>query len=80
VALDSATIQGVVQRLAGRGLVVASRDPMDRRVVMLELTPEGCALLAEARTAAARTNDALLAPLTAAERAQLLLLLRSLLG
>jgi DNA-binding MarR family transcriptional regulator len=80
VALDSATIQGVVQRLAGRGLVVASRDPMDRRVVMLELTPEGCAVLDQARAAAARTNEALLAPLSAPERAQLLLLLRRLLG
>jgi DNA-binding MarR family transcriptional regulator len=80
VALDSATIQGVVQRLAGRGLIVASRDPMDRRVVVLELTPEGSTLLAAARTAAVRTNDALLAPLPANERAQLLLLLRRLLG
>jgi DNA-binding MarR family transcriptional regulator len=80
VALDSATIQGVVQRLAGRGLVFASRDPMDRRVVVLELTSEGCVLLEQARAAAARTNEALLAPLSAPERAQLLLLLRRLLG
>jgi DNA-binding MarR family transcriptional regulator len=53
---------------------------MDRRVVVLELTPEGGTLLAAARTAAVRTNDALLAPLPANERAQLLLLLRRLLG
>lgn len=79
-AMDPATIQGVVQRLAGRGLVFASRDPMDRRVVVLELTPEGCVVLEQARAAAARTNEALLAPLSAPERAQLLLLLRRLLG
>jgi DNA-binding MarR family transcriptional regulator len=53
---------------------------MDRRVVVLEATAEGRAVLAEARAAAVHTNEALLAPLPAADQARLIALLRRLLG
>ena len=35
VAMDPATIQGVVRRLTARGLLVRTRDPMDRRTAVL---------------------------------------------
>lgn len=35
-AADRATIQGVVRRLIGRGLVHRGRDPLDRRTVVPE--------------------------------------------
>lgn len=76
VAVDSATIQGVVQRLIARGLVTTSRDPMDRRTVVLALTDQGGVVLDEARTCAANTNAALLAELNVEERATLVNLLR----
>jgi MarR family transcriptional regulator, lower aerobic nicotinate degradation pathway regulator len=76
--MDPATIQGVAQRLIGRGLVGAGRDPLDRRTVVLTPTSAGRALLAEAVARARRTNEAVLAPLSAAEQATLMALLRRL--
>lgn len=80
VALDPATIQGVVARLRDRGLVEAARDPLDRRTVVLSLTILGEGVLNEAVVQGRRANDQLLAPLTAAERRVLLSLLHQLLG
>ncbi|MFC3124985.1 MarR family winged helix-turn-helix transcriptional regulator [Pseudoroseomonas globiformis] len=80
VALDPATIQGVVARLRDRGLVQAARDPLDRRTVVLSLTPEGETVLAEAMEQGRRANEQLLAPLDREERRQLIALLRRLLG
>ncbi|MCK8784574.1 MarR family winged helix-turn-helix transcriptional regulator [Roseomonas sp. NAR14] len=80
VAMDPATIQGVVQRLIARGLVDSSRDPMDRRTVVLSLTPAGRAVLRGTATQAHATNDALLDPLSVAERHQLCELLRRIAG
>lgn len=77
-AMDSATVQGVVRRLIERGLVCTGSDPMDRRMRVLSITAEGEALLHQAQEAGTRANDALLAPLSAAERAALLALLQRL--
>lgn len=74
-AMDSATVQGVVRRLIARGLVRTGNDPLDRRLRVLTVTEDGVALLAAAQEAGRRANDALLAPLSAPERAQLLALL-----
>ena len=79
-AMDSATVQGVVRRLCARDLVRSADDPLDRRTRVLTLTDAGRALLREAEAAGRRANDALLEPLTPAERAQLLRLLRRLTG
>lgn len=67
VGIDPATMFGVAGRLAKRGLVRQTPDPSDGRVVLLDLTAEGRAVI-EAMTArgfdvSART----LAPLTAEE-------------
>lgn len=41
IAMDAATIKGVIDRLKGRGLVSLTADPADRRRIMVGLTPEG---------------------------------------
>ena len=79
-AMDSATVQGVVRRLCARDLLRSDADPLDRRTRVLSLTVAGQALLHEAQEAGRRANDALLEPLSTAERAQLLRLLRRLTG
>lgn len=80
VALDPATIQGVVARLRDRGLVDVGRDPLDRRTVVLSVAPAGEAALAEAVRQGQQANERLLAPLTAEERRVLIRLLRRVLG
>ena len=77
-AMDSATVQGVVRRLVDRGLVRSDADPMDRRMRVLTITPEGEVLLAEAELAGERANEALMAALSPEERATLLALLQRL--
>lgn len=80
VALDPATIQGVVARLRDRGLVEVGRDPLDRRTVVLSLAPAGEQVLAEAVGQGRRANEQLLAPLSPDDRHDLIRLLRRLLG
>jgi DNA-binding MarR family transcriptional regulator len=75
-AMDPATIQGVVQRLIARGLIRRGRDPMDRRTAVLEPTEAGVALIASVVACARTSHDAALAPLSPAERVQVMNLLR----
>jgi DNA-binding MarR family transcriptional regulator len=75
VAMDPATIQGVVQRLTARGLIARTRDPMDRRTAVLMPTEAGRSLLQCAVTSARRAHDTALTPLTEHERATFLKLL-----
>jgi len=75
VAMDPATIQGVVRRLMARGLIERSRDPMDRRTAVLKPTDAGVALLKRAMAGAQRAHDTALAPLAEDERATFLNLL-----
>ena len=76
VAMDPATAQGVMKRLALRGLVRTEKDPMDRRTVVLAITPLGEALVERARAAGIEANQALVGGLASEEQAQLLALLR----
>lgn len=76
VAMDPATAQGVMKRLALRGLLVPGKDPMDRRTVVLAITPAGELLVERARAAGMRANQELVGGLNAAEQAQLVELLR----
>ena len=75
-AMDPATIQGVVRRLMERGLLDRSEDPMDRRTAVLAPTEAGIALIGQGVACAQRSHRAVLSPLTADERRQLLSLLR----
>ena len=52
-AMDAATIKGVVGRLVNRRLVVTAPSAEDRRRLIVDLTPEGRALFAEASATAA---------------------------
>ena len=75
-AMDPATIQCVVRRLIARGLMRRGRDPMDRRMAVLEPTEAGIALITRAVPSARRVHESALAPLTPEERVQFLTLLR----
>jgi MarR family transcriptional regulator, lower aerobic nicotinate degradation pathway regulator len=77
-AMDPATIQGVIQRLMGRGLIERRADPADRRATLLRLTESGAALAREAVARAKAVTQATLEPLQAAERESLLVLLKKL--
>jgi DNA-binding MarR family transcriptional regulator len=78
VAMDAATVKGVVDRLLKRGLVNTSADPTDGRRVFVGLTPGGEAVVLRTIATALRVTEETLAPLTQDERATLLRLLRRL--
>ncbi len=77
-AMDPATIQGVIQRLMGRGLIERRPDPNDRRATLLRLSEAGNALACEAIRRAHGVSDAVMTPLAPEERTQLTALLRKL--
>ncbi len=78
VAMDRATIQGVVRRLAARGLIVERRDPGDRRRILLSLTPRGGALTGRLIALVPPVSEIFLQPLSPAERSLLMALLAQL--
>lgn len=47
--MDTGTITPLLKRLNAAGLVTRTRDPVDERRVLVELTPKGRALEAEVR-------------------------------
>jgi MarR family transcriptional regulator, lower aerobic nicotinate degradation pathway regulator len=79
VALDPATIQGVVRRLTTRRLVRRARDPRDRRRAQLSLTPRGRRLVERLVPLGIRVSAKTLSPLSVRERDLLLRLLERLL-
>ncbi|MDX6263689.1 MAG: MarR family transcriptional regulator, lower aerobic nicotinate degradation pathway regulator [Kribbellaceae bacterium] len=79
VRLDRSTTADVVRRLVARRLVTQVRDPEDGRRKVVRLTAAGRALYAEGTVRATQVNEAMLAGLSASDRAQLLALLASLL-
>jgi MarR family transcriptional regulator, lower aerobic nicotinate degradation pathway regulator len=75
IAMDPATIQGVIRRLAARRLIERSADAGDRRRTTLRLTERGLALVERTIPLGLRVTAETLAPLTASERARFLRLL-----
>lgn len=75
LALDRTTVAAVVRNLEGRGLVRRRPSPTDGRAKIVEITPEGSSLLAACLDAALASQDRIVAPLNAEERAQLVHLL-----
>jgi MarR family transcriptional regulator, lower aerobic nicotinate degradation pathway regulator len=75
IAMDPATIQGVIRRLAARRLIERSADAGDRRRTTLRLTERGLALAERTIPLGLRVTAKTLAPLTASERARFLRLL-----
>lgn len=77
-AMDAATIKGVVDRLGKRGLIETRPDPEDGRRLEVALSPAGHALAQRIAPNAHRITEETLTPLTAAEQATLVELLRKL--
>lgn len=77
-AMDAATIKGVVDRLARRGLVDTGPDPEDARLVLVGLTQAGRDIIARVTPNAFAITEETLAPLDAQERETLLALLERL--
>jgi DNA-binding MarR family transcriptional regulator len=75
VQLDPKDMVGILNDLQDAGLVVREPDPKDRRKNAVSITKEGGRLLKRCERAARKANDALLAPLSAAEREQFMSLL-----
>jgi len=78
IAMDPATIFGVVGRLIKRGLVEQRVDGRDARVVLVALTPEGRKAVARMKAVAAEVSRRTLAPLSRKEAAMLLKLIAKL--
>lgn len=75
VAMDAATIKGVVARLTKRGFVTTNVDPGDRRRLSVSLTEKGAQLVDATRAEALAITRKTLAPLTGSEQSTLLRLL-----
>ncbi|MFN3970091.1 MAG: MarR family winged helix-turn-helix transcriptional regulator [Gemmobacter sp.] len=75
VALDAATVKGVVDRLRKQGLVDRQTDPEDRRRLTVAVTGAGRALFDRRWSDALAVSDRSLEPLTPPERALFLALL-----
>jgi len=77
-AMDAATIKGVIDRLAQRGLTENKSDKSDGRLMVISLTTRGRALVSDALIAAERITAMTLKPLTFREQKSLLRLLKKL--
>jgi DNA-binding MarR family transcriptional regulator len=75
VAMDAATIKGVIDRLKARGLVDLGAHKEDRRRLMVSLTPTGRETVGRLVPAARTVTEETLAPLTSREAATLMRLL-----
>lgn len=78
IAMDAATIKGVIDRLKARGLVELSEHDSDRRRLVVRLTAEGRTTIGGLLTLGREISDETLAPLSAREAATLLRLLSKL--
>ena len=75
VAMDAATIKGVIDRLKARGYVDLSKHDQDKRRLMVNLTAEGRSALERLIPLAQEITAETLSPLSAKEAQQLLRLL-----
>jgi DNA-binding MarR family transcriptional regulator len=75
VAMDAATIKGVVDRLTRLRLVATTADPQDRRRLTVALTDEGARLYESRVETALQVSRDTQAPLSSDEQAALMALL-----
>lgn len=71
ISCTKGNVSGLVHRLAQEGLISREPDPKDRRYNSVRITVKGRAALMAARPAFADAVESTLAPLDAAEAAQL---------
>jgi MarR family transcriptional regulator, temperature-dependent positive regulator of motility len=80
IACDRATIGGVLDRLEVKRLISRSASSRDRRMRVMSIAGTGRALVKRLAPAIARTQERILAPLSAEERTIFVLLLTKLVG
>jgi DNA-binding MarR family transcriptional regulator len=78
--IDRSSMADLVARLVKHGWLQRTRAEHDRRAYQVRLTAKGAAVLATVEPAARKTNNALLAPLSKAERTQFLAALERIVG
>ena len=78
IAMDAATVKGVVDRLMKRGLVESAPSPTDRRRLLLTLSAGGRKAFEKGAGRAQQVSVSTLKPLKAGEQAVLLRLLKRL--
>ncbi len=78
LALDRASLTGVLDRMEASGLVTREMDPNDRRARVLTLTPEGRDVFKRSSRKGVGTQLEILDALTPAERTRFMKLLRKL--
>ena len=75
IAMDAATVKGVIDRLSARGLVELGKHDADKRRLMVRLTAEGRRVVEDLIPRAEQITAETLAPLSAREAATLVKLL-----
>ena len=75
IAMDAATVKGVIDRLAARGLVQLSKHEVDKRRLQVRLTDEGRRVVDELVPLAQKITEGTLGPLTEKDAATLVGLL-----
>ncbi len=68
---ESPSITSLVDRMCANGLVRRLKDPNDRRLVLIQLTPKGHRIHDEVRSQAMAVSDEMFGALTDEERATL---------
>jgi DNA-binding MarR family transcriptional regulator len=76
MGIDPSTMVSLVDELESSGLAKRRPHPTDRRAREVRITPKGRRILERARRMAAQVEDEVLGGLSAAERRELLTLLR----
>jgi DNA-binding MarR family transcriptional regulator len=76
MGVDPSTIVSLIDELEAAGLATRRAHPRDRRAREVAITAKGRSVLERARRMAVKVEDEVLGGLTAAERRQLLTLLR----
>ncbi|WP_394893687.1 MarR family winged helix-turn-helix transcriptional regulator [Mesorhizobium sp. AaZ16] len=67
IAMDAATVKGVIDRLKARGFVELTRHEVDKRRLLVSLTPEGREAVERLIPLAQKITEETLSPLTAKE-------------
>ncbi|GAA2883021.1 DNA-binding MarR family transcriptional regulator [Aminobacter niigataensis] len=75
IAMDAATVKGVIDRLAARGLVQLAKHEVDKRRLMVRLTGEGRQMIDQLVPLARTITTETLSPLSAKDAATLVILL-----